>query len=118
MTNLLTPLLNMKFGSSVLRTGDDLPNAVHEIYRWVRTGYRVVALEFAIGDTTDRLLTQGRAPTSAPDAFPIAELLATGECSSAALLGVALDRAGFSARVLSPVRSDLPSPAAPWKASW
>jgi homoserine dehydrogenase len=95
-------IIVLKFGSSVVRTAEDLPNAVHEIYRWVRAGYRAIAVVSAIGGTTDRLLTEARALTPAPEAFSIAELLATGERSSAALLGIALDRAGLPARVLNP----------------
>src|SRR5579862_7439549 len=46
----------LKFGSSVLRMAQDLPNAVHEIYRWVRDGYRVIAVVSAIGNTTEVLI--------------------------------------------------------------
>jgi aspartokinase len=41
----------LKFGSSVLKSRDDLPTAVHEIYRWYREGWSVVAVVSAIGDT-------------------------------------------------------------------
>ena len=34
----------LKFGSSVLRTDEDLPAAVNEIYEWWLQGYRVVAV--------------------------------------------------------------------------
>ena len=95
-------IIILKFGSSVLRTSDDLPNAVHEIYRWVRSGLRVIAVVSAIGDATDRLLANARALSPAPEPFATAELLATGERASAALIGVALDQAGVVARVLNP----------------
>ena len=54
-------IIVLKFGSSVLRTSDDLPNTVHEIHRWVRSGLRVIAVVSAIGDATDRLLANARA---------------------------------------------------------
>jgi homoserine dehydrogenase len=95
-------IIVLKFGSSVLRTADDLPNAVHEIHRWVRSGLRVIAVVSAIGDATDRLLANARALSPAPEPFATAELLATGERASAALMGVALDQAGVVARVLNP----------------
>jgi homoserine dehydrogenase len=95
-------IIVLKFGSSVLRTDADLPNAVHEIYRWFRTGYRVVAVVSAIGDTTDRLIAQARALCSPSEPFATAEHLATGERAAAALLGIALDRAGVLSRVLNP----------------
>jgi homoserine dehydrogenase len=95
-------IIVLKFGSSVLRADADLPNAVHEIYRWIRTGFRVVAVVSAIGEATDRLIAHAREFSATPEPFAIAELLATGERASAALLGIALDRSGIPARVLNP----------------
>jgi homoserine dehydrogenase len=95
-------IIVLKFGSSVLRSPSDLPNAVHEIYRWYRQGLQVIAVVSAIGDTTDRLLAESRQLTAQPEPYATAELLATGERTSAALLGVALDRGGIPARVLNP----------------
>jgi homoserine dehydrogenase len=92
----------LKFGSSVLPSNADLPNAVHEIYRWYRVGYRVVAVVSAVGLTTDELLCEARGLTAEPDSHATAELLATGERAAAARLGVLLDRAGVPARVLNP----------------
>jgi homoserine dehydrogenase len=92
----------LKFGSSVLRTRADLPNVVHEIYRWYRVGFRVVAVVSAIGSTTDELLAEARTFSAQPEPYATAELLATGERASAALLGLALDRAGVPCRVLNP----------------
>jgi homoserine dehydrogenase len=92
----------LKFGSSVLRSRGDLPNAVHEIYRWYREGHPVIAVISAIGDATDLLLAAARDLASDPEGYALAELLATGERVSAALLGIALDRAGIRARVVDP----------------
>jgi homoserine dehydrogenase len=95
-------IIVLKFGSSALRTPADLPNAVHEIYRWYRQGMSVIAVVSAIGDTTDRLLAESQELTATPEPYATAELLATGERTSAALLGVALDRSGIPSRVLNP----------------
>jgi homoserine dehydrogenase len=95
-------IIVLKLGSSVLETQEDLPDAVHEIYRWYRSGYRVVAVVSAIGDTTDHLIAQAGELAHAPDPWSCAELLATGERASAALLGVALDRSGVPARIVDP----------------
>ncbi len=46
----------LKFGSSVLHSRAELPRAVHEIYRWIRRQYRVVAVVSAFAGETDRLL--------------------------------------------------------------
>jgi homoserine dehydrogenase len=95
-------IIVLKFGSSVLGTRADLLNAVHEIYRWYRDGWQVVAVVSALGSTTETLLAEARelAAQSQPEAT--AELLATGERHSAALLGIALDRAGIEATVVDP----------------
>ena len=98
----MSQIIVLKFGSSVLRTRADLPNVVHEIYRWYRHGHSVVVVVSAIGAGTDQLLGEAREFTAAPEPYATAELLATGERESAALLGIALDRAGIPARVLNP----------------
>jgi len=95
-------IIVLKFGSSVLGSRSDLPAAVHEIYRWYREGHRVIAVVSAIGSTTDWLLAEGGVFKAEPEPYALAELLATGERGSAALLGIALDRAGVPARVLDP----------------
>jgi homoserine dehydrogenase len=92
----------LKFGSSVLRTLEDLPSAVHEIYRWYAGGHQVIAVVSAIGNRTNDLLAAGRTFTAGPEPYALAELLATGERESAALLGIALDRVGIRARVVDP----------------
>lgn len=92
----------LKFGSSVLRSAADLPSVVDEIHRWYRNGWRVAAVVSALDGTTDRLLSQARTVAPDPDPHALAELLATGERHSAALLGIALDGAGISARVADP----------------
>lgn len=95
-------IIVLKFGSSVLQTPSDVPNAVHEIYGWYRAGHRVVAIVSAIGQGTNWLLHQARELSPSPEPHALAELLATGERASAALLGIALDRAGVPARVVDP----------------
>jgi homoserine dehydrogenase len=100
--SMLNDIIVLKFGSSVLRSPADLPTAVHEIYRWYRAGWRVVVVASAMGETTERLLSEARELVAEPQPHATAELLATGERHSTALLGVALDRAGIPARVVDP----------------
>ena len=95
-------IIVLKFGSSVLRSADDLPNVVHEIYRWYREGHGVIAVVSAIGKTTEALIRESRTLTESPEPFSTAELLATGERTAAALLSIALDRSGVPARVVNP----------------
>src|SRR5438552_11979112 len=97
----------LKFGSSVLRSESDLPRVVHEIYRHWRGGSQVLVVVSAIGDTTDRLLKLAEAVAAEPEERAVAALVATGETASAALLGIALNRAGIPAKVLDPTQAGL-----------
>jgi homoserine dehydrogenase len=91
----------LKFGSSVLQSRADLPHAVHEIYRWIRRQYNVVAVVSAFAGETDRLLeTVDEYRGSNPEA--IARIVATGEETASAFLTLELDRFGIPAQVLDP----------------
>jgi homoserine dehydrogenase len=95
-------IIVLKFGGSVLRSQADVPTAVHEIYRWYRAGWRVVAIASALGDSTARLLNKAHELADDPQPHAMAELLASGERQAAALLGIALDRVGVPCRVIDP----------------
>ncbi|HKP68099.1 MAG TPA: homoserine dehydrogenase [Pyrinomonadaceae bacterium] len=97
----------LKFGSSVLRDEADLPCVVHEIYRHWRNGSQVLAVVSALGKTTDQLLERAEILSNHPHPRSVAGLLSTGEATSAALLGIALDRAGIPVDVLSPADAGL-----------
>ncbi|MCC6676107.1 MAG: homoserine dehydrogenase [Phycisphaerales bacterium] len=94
------PVVVLKFGSSVLPDEAALPTAVHEIYRHIRAGRKVIAVVSALGDTTDRLLSRAQGFVPSPDAGALAAWVATGEAQAAALLGLAVDRAGVPVTVL------------------
>jgi homoserine dehydrogenase len=96
----------LKFGSSVLQSRADLPHAVHEIYRWIRRQYRVVAVISAFAGETDRLLESVEQYRGAnPEA--IARVVATGEEVATAFLTLELDRFGVPAQVLDPSQIQL-----------
>ena len=101
------PITVLKFGSSVLCCEADLSKAVQEIYRWTRDGHRVVAVVSAIGSTTDALLARARTYGSGLSDEAVATLVATGEATSAALLTLALERAGVHSVVVDEVRLGL-----------
>lgn len=101
------PLTVLKFGSSVLRNDSDFPRAVHEIYRWVRGGHRVIAVVSAMHNATDELLKRAQWFGSGAGDHAVAALLATGEATSTALLSLALARAGVPAVALDEVRLGL-----------
>lgn len=101
------PMIVLKFGSSVLTHERQLPAAGHEIYRWVREGWRVLAVVSALGDETDHLFDQACQYGESANASLVASLVSTGEATSAALLALTLDRAGLSVSLLDAARLGL-----------
>lgn len=97
----------LKFGSSVLRCEKDLPGVVHEIYRHFRQGSQVLVVVSALGTTTDELLQRAKSLDGETHPSSLAALLATGEATSAALLGLAVHRAGIPVKVFSPEQTGL-----------
>lgn len=90
----------LKFGSSILADERSLPIAVHEVYRHLRAGKKVVAVVSAMGCTTNKLLEQAARFGPSPDPVGVAALAAIGEAQSVGLLTLALDRAGVPANAL------------------
>ena len=93
----------LKFGSSVLRTEDDLPRAVEEIERFRQRGQSVVAVVSAIGRTTDILLEKAHRISKNPNPSALALMVATGEDVAASFLTMALAEAGVPAALMEPV---------------
>ena len=93
----------LKFGSSVLRSEDDLPRAVEEIARHRAAGSAVVAVVSAIGKTTDVLLEKAHRIAAKPEPSALALMVATGEDVAAAFLTMALADAGLPVAVMEPV---------------
>ena len=87
----------------MLRNDPDFPRIVHEIYRWVRAGHRVIAVASAMHNATDELLTRAQLFGAGAGDHAVAALLATGEATSTALLSLALARAGVPAVALDEV---------------
>tara|TARA_R110002051_G_scaffold48299_2_gene94926 strand:- start:16248 stop:17999 length:1752 start_codon:yes stop_codon:yes gene_type:complete len=98
----LPKLCVLKFGSSVLLTADDYARAAHEIYRHTRAGEKVVAVVSALDGETDALFEVGDVVGQSADDAMLARLVRCGELKSAALMGLALQRAGVAAAVLDP----------------
>lgn len=86
----------LKFGSSVLQTEADLPQAVDEIYREWRAGHRIIAVVSAFAGITDQRFAQTRAITA--DLHEQAAWVAGGEEESGNRLAAALLANGVSAR--------------------
>ncbi|HEY0682912.1 MAG TPA: homoserine dehydrogenase [Steroidobacter sp.] len=86
----------LKFGSSVLQTEADLPQAIDEIYREWRAGRRVIAVVSAFAGVTDKRFAETRAVTA--DLHEQAAWVAGGEEESGTKLAAALVANGVSAR--------------------
>jgi homoserine dehydrogenase len=89
----------LKFGSSVLRSPEDLPVAVDEIYRRWRSGSRVLTVVSAFEGVTDQLIreSQGLGSPGAAAAY-----IAQGEQRTAAQLMDSLTRCGIPALLVEP----------------
>jgi hypothetical protein len=92
----------LKFGSSVLRSPDDLHVAVDEIYRRWRSGCRVLAVVSAFEGITDELMDEAAHVLGANSPEATAAYIATGEQRTAALLSGSLQKFGIPARMIDP----------------
>lgn len=93
----------LKFGSSVLEREGDYSKVVQEIYRHFRDGEKVVAVVSALAGETDALLERaGRLGGDEAPAALVARLARVGELQSAALLALALSKAGLRSATLDP----------------
>ena len=92
----------LKLGGSVLRDELQMRSAVHEVYRWRREGWLVVAVVSALTGRTDELLQKCAHLYKRRSPLTEASVASCGESESAALLGLHLDRAGIPASVLAP----------------
>jgi homoserine dehydrogenase len=92
----------LKFGSSVLRSPEDLPVAVDEIYRRWRSGSQVLAVVSAFEGVTDQLIREAADLVGTSTAGATAAYIAQGEQRTAALLLGALVRCGIPARGVEP----------------
>jgi homoserine dehydrogenase len=97
-----SPVIVLKFGSSVLAGQGDLARATEETRRWLEAGRRVVAVVSALAGATDELLRRARAVAEEPAREGLAAYLASGERQAAALLHLALERAGTAATLVDP----------------
>ena len=93
----------LKFGGSVLTDAGSLRLAVHEVYRWRRNGWEVVAVVSAFAGRTDELLKQATRDRISADPHAVAAMLSCGERESAAQFVACFDRVGVSAALLDPL---------------
>jgi homoserine dehydrogenase len=103
----------LKFGSSVLRSPNDLHLAVDEIYRRWRAGKHILAVVSAFEGVTDQLLRDTADVFGSDCPAATAAYVATGEQRTAALLTGLLTRSGIPARLVEPREIALLADGAP-----
>lgn len=94
-----TPLVVLKFGSSVLDGAEGFRGAAREVARELAAGRRVVAVVSAAPGATDALLQAVVALDGSGHVHDVARLLATAEATSVAMLQLALRSEGVRASV-------------------
>src|SRR3546814_3089038 len=75
----------LKFGSSVLRTIEDLPRVAGELYRQRRLGRRIVAVVSALSGETDRLFAEAAAVAGTVSCRCVPDLVSLGGARTPAL---------------------------------
>ena len=99
---LAQPLFVLKFGSSILRSSEDLARVAGEIYRQRRAGRAIIAVVSALAGETDQLLRQAAIVTGLASCRGVPDLVSLGEERTAALLRLACDRIGLRAEICRP----------------
>jgi aspartate kinase len=87
----------MKFGGTSVDGPERLKGVARRLVAAHESGYRVVGVLSAMGDTTDELLGLAAGITDEPDPRELDVLLATGEHQSATLVSMALHAIGVPA---------------------
>ena len=91
-------LVVQKYGGSSVSDVDAMRRVARRIVATRQAGNTVVVVVSAMGDTTDELLDQAAALTTAPPAREMDILLSAGERISVALLAMAVSELGVPAR--------------------
>ena len=95
--SLTRPILVQKFGGTSLSTPARIKRAAKRVAACQRSGYEVVVVVSAMGDSTDHLLSLASQVAKEPAARELDLLLSTGEGVSAPLMSMALNELGVPA---------------------
>ncbi len=99
-----------KYGGTSMGSVERIMNVARRVAKWHAAGHQVVVVPSAMAGETDRLLTLARKMTCNPDSRELDMLASTGEQASSALLAIALQSLGISARSYTgwqiPLRTD------------
>ncbi|MBG6184921.1 aspartate kinase [Arthrobacter sp. CAN_A214] len=94
-------LIVQKYGGSSLADAAGIRRSAQRIAETQASGYQVLAVVSAMGDTTDELLDLATSVSPRPRACDLDALLTTGELVSMALLVIALADLGANARTFT-----------------
>lgn len=97
----MDPIVVQKYGGSSLASPEKVQKVAERIAGTVASGYRVVAVVSAMGETTNELLAQAKQLSANPDPRELDMLLSVGERISTAMLGIALEDRGVPAMSLT-----------------
>ncbi len=92
------PIIVQKFGGSSVADTDRIKRVADRIARTARKGNGVVVVVSAMGKTTDQLIRQAQDITPHPSGREMDMLLTAGERISMALLAMAIQEEGLTAR--------------------
>lgn len=91
-------LVVQKYGGSSVADAESILRVSRRIALYVAAGHQVVVVVSAMGDTTDELIDLAQKVTDAPPPRELDMLLTAGERISMAILSMALNSHGISAR--------------------
>lgn len=107
MINNRKKILVHKYGGSSVADAVKIGNVARRIVSAYESGFQVVAVCSAMGDTTDDLLNLASQVTSSPNPRELDLLLSTGELVSATLLAMAISELGHPAVSLSGIQAGI-----------
>ncbi len=90
-------IIVQKYGGSSIADISRIDNVAKRIVKTKRSGYDVVAIVSALGDTTDKLIDLALKITTNPPDRELDMLVSTGEQVSSALLAMAIHKLGIDA---------------------
>jgi aspartate kinase len=90
-------LIVQKFGGSSVANVERIQNVAKRVVSYKKSGYSLVVVVSALGDTTDELIALASQIDSNPSDREMDMLLSTGEQISVALLAMAIHKLGFEA---------------------
>ena len=91
-------LIVQKYGGTSVGNIERIENVAEKVIGWCERGYGVVVVVSAMSGETDRLIGLAKGITPRPHPRELDVLLATGEQVTIALLCIALEKRGCSAR--------------------